>query len=142
MFGLYKYRYIYNKRESKLSFRLPFGGHGLPWKRLKIGPQLPPHPVEDHVVPPSPLAGRLQDLEDVRVARASLHRVKDHPDLGGLFPGRERNMNIMNVHSGPAFLKVFSCFALFQECNFYSRNKLQFRLFLAGLSEKRFSYEQ
>ena len=27
------------KRESKLSFRLPFGSHGRPWKLLKIGPQ-------------------------------------------------------------------------------------------------------
>ena len=27
------------QRESKLSFRLPFGGHVIPRKRLKIGPQ-------------------------------------------------------------------------------------------------------
>ena len=30
--------YLYYKQESKLSLRLPFGGHGIPWKRLKIGP--------------------------------------------------------------------------------------------------------
>ena len=33
-------RYAMNpKRESKHLFKLPFGGHGIPWKRLKIGPQ-------------------------------------------------------------------------------------------------------
>ena len=31
--------YLYSKQESKLSLRLPFGGHGIPWKRLKIRPQ-------------------------------------------------------------------------------------------------------
>ena len=30
---------LYYKWESKLPFRLPFGGHGILWKRLKIGPQ-------------------------------------------------------------------------------------------------------
>ena len=24
---------------EQLTFRLPFGGYGIPWKRLKIGPQ-------------------------------------------------------------------------------------------------------
>ena len=41
MFVIYKYRYIYivyNKRDSKLSFRLPFVGHDIPWIRPKIGP--------------------------------------------------------------------------------------------------------
>ena len=32
-------KYLYKKRESKHLFRLPFGGHGIAWKRLKIGPQ-------------------------------------------------------------------------------------------------------
>ena len=34
------YFYLYTKRESKHLFRLPFGGHGIAWKRLKIGPQV------------------------------------------------------------------------------------------------------
>ena len=33
-------RYPYNKRESKLSFRLPFVGHDIPWMRPKIRPQV------------------------------------------------------------------------------------------------------
>ena len=36
------YEYPYNKRESKTLFRLPFGSHGIPWKRLKIGLLRPP----------------------------------------------------------------------------------------------------
>ena len=41
--------YLYNKWESKLSFRLPNVGHGIPWKRLKIGPHfyLDPDPNTD-----------------------------------------------------------------------------------------------
>ena len=40
MFALYKYRYIYikNRIDAKLSFRLPFVGHDIPWIRPKIGP--------------------------------------------------------------------------------------------------------
>ena len=36
----YIYIYIYYKQEYKLLFRLPFGGHCIPWKRQKIGPQV------------------------------------------------------------------------------------------------------
>ena len=32
------YIYLYTKRESKHLFRLPFVGHGIPWKRAKIRP--------------------------------------------------------------------------------------------------------
>ena len=35
-----KYIYIHNKRETKHSFRLPFVGHDIPWKRIKIGPKI------------------------------------------------------------------------------------------------------
>ena len=30
---------MYIVRHEPLTFRLPFGGHDIPWKRLKIGPQ-------------------------------------------------------------------------------------------------------
>ena len=34
------YVYLYNKRESKHLFRLPFVGHGIPWICPKIGPMV------------------------------------------------------------------------------------------------------
>ena len=41
-----KYVYIYiKKRESQHLFRLLLVGHGIPWKRPKIGPLLASHEV-------------------------------------------------------------------------------------------------
>ena len=38
-------------RHEPLMFRPPFGGHGIPWKRLKVGPlAAEPTPVQGHCI--------------------------------------------------------------------------------------------